>query len=451
MSNYGFVPHGSEDLKEMLEAVGVSSVEDLYAAIPKDLRISKLDLPAGISEYEVSKKLHALAKKNSSDLVCFMGGGFYDHFSPAAADAIASRGEFTTCYTPYQPEVAQGTLQTMFEFQSGMCRLTGMEVSNASVYDGGSAVFEAAAMSFRVNGRRRFLVDGAMNPIYRNMLESYAANMNFEFVEIAPKEGKADKEAIAASLDDSVSAVILQNPSFFGCVDDYADTAEAARKAGALSIMICYPLSLAYLKTPGEMGIDIAVGDAQSLGLPLGFGGPYLGFMTTSKKLARKMPGRICGETHDKDGNRGFVLTLQAREQHIRREKATSNICSNQNLCAIIATIFMALMGKEGLYEMAEGSAKNAAYALQKLTSVPGVERTFQSPCFNEFAVTLPVCAGKVCEKLLEKGYAGGIPLGKTFEGMGSVLLVACTEKRTKEEIDGLAEALKEAIEEVKK
>ena len=448
MSNYGFVPHGSEDLSEMLAAVGVSSVEELYSAIPEKLRISKLDLPAGISEYEVSKKLHALAKKNTSDLVCFMGGGFYDHFIPAAVDAIASRGEFTTCYTPYQPEVAQGTLQTMFEYQSGMCRLTGMEVSNASVYDGGSAVFEAAAMSFRVNGRRRFLVDGAMNPIYRNMLESYAANMNFEFVEVAPKDGKADKEAIAAQLNDTVSAVILQNPSFFGCVDDYTETAEAARKAGALSILICYPLSLAYLKTPGEMGIDIAVGDAQSLGLPLGFGGPYLGFMTTSKKLARKMPGRICGETHDKNGNRGFVLTLQAREQHIRREKATSNICSIQNLCAIMATIHLALMGKEGLYEAAEESAKNAAYALKKLTAIPGVKATFSSPSFNEFAIDLPKPASKVCEKLLKVGIAAGIPLGEFFPGMENALLVALTEKRTIEEIDALAAKLEAALKE---
>ena len=450
MSNYGFVPHGSEDLSEMLKTVGVKSVEDLYAAIPEELRIKKLDLPEGISEYEVAKRLHELSKRNDSNLVCFMGGGFYDHFIPAAADAIASRGEFTTCYTPYQPEVAQGTLQTMFEYQSGMCRLTGLEVSNASVYDGGSAVFEAAAMSYRVTGRRRFLVDGTINPIYRNMLESYAANMNFEFCEVPGKDGKADKEAIKAALDKTVAAVILQNPSFFGCVDDYTDTAAAAHEAGALCVMICYPLSLAYLKTPGEMGVDIAVGDAQSLGLPLGFGGPYLGFMVTTLKLARKMPGRICGETHDKDGNRGFVLTLQAREQHIRREKATSNICSNQNLCAITATIYLALMGKEGLYEAAESSAKNAAYALDKLTSIPGVSATFSSPIFNEFAVTLPCCAGKVCEKLLEKGFAGGIPLGRFFEGMGNVLLVACTEKRTKAEIDAFAEALKSAIEEVK-
>ena len=302
----------------------------------------------------------------------------------------------------------------------------------------------------QTTGRKRFLVDSSINPIYRNMLESYAANMNFEFCEIKSKDGKADKEAIKAALDKTVAAVILQNPSFFGCVDDYTDTAAAAHEAGALCVMICYPLSLAYLKTPGEMGVDIAVGDAQSLGLPLGFGGPYLGFMVTTLKLARKMPGRICGETHDKNGNRGFVLTLQAREQHIRREKATSNICSNQNLCAITATIYLALMGKEGLYEAAESSAKNAAYALNKLTSIPGVSATFSSPIFNEFAVTLPCCAGKVCEKLLEKGFAGGIPLGRFFEGMGNVLLVACTEKRTKAEIDSLAEALKSAIEEVK-
>ena len=448
MSNYGFVPHSVEDQQEMLKAVGVGSVEDLYAAIPEKLRISKLNLPEGVSEYEVLNKLKALSKKNDPELVCFMGGGFYDHFIPAAADAIASRGEFTTCYTPYQPEVAQGTLQTMFEYQSGMCRLTGMEVSNASVYDGGSAVFEAAAMSYRVTGRKHFLVDGSMNPIYLNMLESYAANMNFEFQVVAPKDGKADKEAIAAALDKTVAAVILQNPSFFGCVDDYTDTAKAAREVGALSVLVCYPLSLAYLKTPGEMGIDIAVGDAQSLGLPLGFGGPYLGFMTTTVKLARKMPGRICGETHDKDGKRGFVLTLQAREQHIRREKATSNICSNQNLCAITATIYLALMGKEGLYEAAESSSKNAAYCQEKLTSIPNVKATFTSPFFNEFAVTLPCCAGKICEKLLSKGYAAGIPLGKFFPGMDNVLLVACTEKRTAAEIDGLCEALKATLEE---
>ena len=446
MSNFAFTPHGSEDLKEMLSAVGVASLDDLFVAIPKEMRVSGLNLPAGISEYEVLKRLTALSKKNDSSLVCFLGGGFYDHFIPAAEDAIAARGEFTTCYTPYQPEVAQGTLQTMFEFQSGMCRLTGMEVSNASVYDGGSAVFEAASMAARINGRKRFLVDGSLNPIYLDMLKSYAANMSFEFVIVPPKDGKADKEAIKSSLDASVSAVIVQNPSFFGCVDDYTETAEAAHAAGALLILVCYPLSLALLKTPGEMGVDIAVGDAQSLGQPLGFGGPYLGFMTTSKKLARKMPGRICGQTQDKNGNRGFVLTLQAREQHIRREKATSNICSNQNLCAIMATIYLALLGKEGLYEAALNSAKNAAYAQKELTKIPGVSATFSSPFFNEFAITLPKPACEVSKKLLAVGFAGGIPLGGIVEGMSNVLLVACTEKRTKAEIDGLCAALKAAL-----
>ena len=446
MSYTSFVPTIDAERREMLAAIGVDSIDDLFAAVPADLQCGHVNIPEGASEMEVLQSIQKTARMNRNDLVGFLGGGFYDHYIPAAVDALISRGEFATCYTPYQPEVAQGTLQAAFEFQTGICRLTSMEVANASLYEGGTAIYEAMMMAARITKRSVFVIAQGVNPIYRKMLYSYAANLDMTFKELPTANGQVDRDALGQVLDNSVAGVIVQNPNFFGCIDDFSDIAEAAHTAGALMIQSVYPISLGILKTPGEMGADIVVGEGQSLGLPLSFGGPYLGFMTTLKKHARKMPGRICGMTHDTKGRRGFVLTLQAREQHIRREKATSNICTNQNLCAVAATIFMALLGKQGIREIADLCADNASYAYQKLTAVPGVTRTFRAYFFNEFCITLPRDASDVISELIDRGFAAGFPMSRYYPGMDNVLLVAVTEKRTKEEIDRLVAALESVI-----
>ena len=430
----------------MLKEIGVKNIDELFSDIPKELQVETLNIPKGKSEIEVERRIKALARKNRTDLVCFLGGGFYDHYTPAAIDAIISRGEFLTAYTPYQPEVAQGTLQAAFEFQTGICRLTEMEVANASLYDGGTAIYEAAMMAARVTRRNKILVDCGVNPIYRKMLESYTSNLDMKFESVDTKNGTVDREKIIEKLDDSIAGVVLQNPNFFGCIDDLTDIIEAAHNVGALAVVSVYPISLGILKTPGAMGADIVVGEGQSLGLPLSFGGPYVGFMATKKKYVRKMPGRIVGMTRDNQNRKGFVLTLQAREQHIRREKATSNICSNENLCALAAAIYLALMGKNGFKEVAELSADNASYAYKKLTDVPGVSRTFKNIFFNEFCITLPRDARDVIGDLIDKGFAAGFPVGRYYDGMENVALVSVTEMRTKEEIDCLAAALEAVL-----
>ena len=306
---------------EMLSQIGLK-VEDLFAEIPKELLCGGLNLPEGLSEQEVRTRLAGLASKNYIQLTCFLGGGFYDHFIPSAVYALAGRSEFYTAYTPYQPEISQGTLQAIYEFQSMICRLTEMDASNASMYDGGTALYEAMMMALRITGRNKVIMDDSVNPIYRVMIHSYSRNLNIELIETTNADGLANREAILAALDDKTAAVIVQNPNFFGCIDDVSDLAEAAHKKGALLIASCYPVSLGILKTPGEMGADIVTGEGQSLGLPMSFGGPYLGFMATRKQYVRQMPGRIVGQTTDKQGRRGFVLTLQTREQHIRDRKS---------------------------------------------------------------------------------------------------------------------------------
>lgn len=430
----------------MLQAIGVDNIDALFSAIPADAQIDELAIPEGASEITVERQLQRMARQNRTDLVCFLGGGFYDHYCPAAVQALISRGEFLTAYTPYQPEVSQGTLQAAFEFQAGICRLTEMDMANASLYDGGTAIYEAAMMAVRVTGRESIIVDEGVNPIYRKMLRSYTTNLSIAFKEIPVKNGVADRDAICAAMDDSTAAVILQNPNFFGCIDDFTDIMEAAHAVGALGVMSVYPISLGMLKTPGSMGADIVVGEGQSLGLSLNFGGPYLGFMATRKKYVRKMPGRIVGMTHDVEGKPGFVLTLQAREQHIRREKATSNICSNENLCAVSAAIYMALLGAQGFAEVAELCADNASYAFARLTEIPQVTRTFPAIFFNEFCLTLPRDARTVIGALVERGFVAGFPVGRYYPGRENDLLVAVTEMRSKQEIDSLAAALEDVL-----
>ena len=434
------------DEKAMLSAVGAQSFDDLFEKIPADFQTDSFDLAPGLSEMEMMQHIRVLARKNSSDLTNFCGAGFYDHFIPAAVDSMASRGEFFTAYTPYQPEAAQGTLQAAYEYQTAIARITGMEVSNASLYDGGTALFEGMMMALRISKRNRVLVDEGVSPIYRTMLRSYTRNLKIEYCEVALSEGIADREAFAEQLDDTVGAVLVQNPNFFGCLDDLTDLIDQARSVGAVTVLSTYPVSLGLVKTPGEMGADIVTGEGQSLGLPLSFGGPYLGFLATRKKLVRNMPGRVVGVSQDEQGRRGFVLTLQAREQHIRREKAASNICTNSQLCALRAVIYLSLLGKHGFADVARQCMDRAGYAWTRLKAIPGVEPLFDQPFFNEFALKLPKDASEVVSDLIEEGIAAGFPAGRYYEGMENVLLVACTERRTKKDIDILAAKLEAVL-----
>lgn len=435
-----YTPHTPDEIQQMLGVIGVKSIDDLFADIPADMQPRSFDIPEGLSEMEVCARLERMAAKNKIDLVSFLGAGFYDHHIPKAIDNLVSRGEFYTAYTPYQPEASQGTLQAIFEYQTAVCRLLEMDVANASVYDGGSAIFEAMMMAARATKRKRLIIDEAVSPIYRTMLASYTSNLNMELVTVPHCEGKSDKDALIAAVDDKCAAVVVQNPNFFGAVDDYTELFAHARSVKALGVISVYPVMQSVLKTPGEMGADIAVADGQSLGLPLSFGGPYLGIMTCTTKLARQIPGRIVGRTKDLDGKTGYVLTLQAREQHIRRAKATSNICSNQALCALRSIIHMSLSGPEGMIRTAELSMERAHYAADRLTAIPGVELLHDAPFGNEFAVKLPVSAYSVVEKLLEHGYVAGFPLGGYYKGMDNVLLIACTEKHSFEQIGIMAE-----------
>ncbi len=443
-----YISNTKEDTRRMLETIGISSdnIDGLFRSIPKELRSGPLDIDSGRSEMEVVSYLQNLAKRNTTNLVNFIGGGFYDHYIPAMVDSLAARTEFVTPYTPYQPEASQGTLQAIYEFQSSICRMTEMEVANASLYDGGTAIYEAVMMALRVTRRNKVIMDSAVSPIYRKMIYSYTSNLNIEFVETPDPRGRLDRDQVKKLLDDNTAAVILQNPNFFGVVDDHSDISALCKEKKALLIETVYPISLGILKTPFEMGADIAVGEGQSLGIPLSFGGPYLGFMATLKKHVRKMPGRIAGETVDQYGRRGYVLTLQTREQHIRRDKATSNICTNQSHCAMRALFFLSYYGKQGLTDVAELCRQKAEYAKETLTRIKGVELAWDAPTFNEFTLRLPKNPTEIIGRLIDKGYTAGFPLGRYYENLQDCLLVAVTEKRTKQEIGIFAELLEEAL-----
>lgn len=445
-----YIPNTESEVKEMLKVIGVKNIDDLFVDIKPHQRPKSFDLPEGQSEFDVISHIRQLAKKNVTDLVPFIGGGYYDHYVPAAVPALISRGELYTAYTPYQPECSQGTLQALYEFQSMICSLTGMEVANASLYDGGTALYEAAMMAFRITKRSKIVMDGGVSPIYRKILRTYTGNLHYEFAETPVVHGRSNRQEIEKLLDKDTAAVILQNPNFFGAIDDHSDIIEKAHKLGILAIESVYPVSLGLIKTPGEMGADIVTGEGQSLGLPLHFGGPYLGFMAAKKEFIRKMPGRIVGQTVDREGRRCFVNTLQAREQHIRREKATSNICTNVSLCALQATVFMALLGKKGFQALAQLNLDKAEFTRQQMEKIEGVEVKRSTPTFNEFTVCLPVDASVVVEAMIAKGFAAGFPLGRYYKGMENYMIVAVTEKRTKKEILAYTQALKEVLEQCK-
>jgi glycine dehydrogenase subunit 1 len=450
MNDSHYCPHTPEEIAEMLSVIGVASVEELFAPIPAELRAKSFNIPPGMSEFETFSRMQAIAGDNSQAMTNFIGGGFYDHIIPAVVDHLSGRAEFYTAYTPYQPECSQGTLQALFEYQTAICRLTGLDVSNASLYDGATACAEAAMMALRITGRTKIVVDGCVSPFSRQVLKTYLFNQDVEVVEIAPLDGLLNRAELARVLDDSVAAVLVQNPNFFGCIEDFTALADQVHSIGALLIGSVYPISLGILNTPGKMGIDIAVGDGQSLGNPLSFGGPSFGFIAARKKLIRNMPGRIIGETVDKNGKRGYVLTLQAREQHIKRHKATSNICSNQGLYALRGLIFLSSVGKEGLANLARLNRDKAEYAKAQLIKIPGVTVLQSAVTFNEFTLFLPKNAGGVVADLLERGIAAGVPLGQYYEGSENCLVVTVTEKRTKKEIDRLVDVLKSELDDVK-
>ena len=441
-----YIAHTAEDIREMLKDVGTASIDELFTDIKPSQRAKSFQIPSGRSEQEVFQYLKILGNKNATALIPFIGGGYYDHYVPAAVSALISRGEFYTAYTPYQPECSQGTLQALYEYQSSICALTGMEVANASLYDGGTALYEAMMMAVRITDRKKIVMDGGVSPIYRTILKTYTSNLHIEFVETPVAHGQSDRKEILKLLDTDTAAVILQNPNFFGAIDDHSDVIAKAHESGILAVESVYPISLGILKTPGEMGADIVTGEGQSLGLALNFGGPYLGFMAARKQFIRKMPGRIVGGTTDVNGRRCFVNTLQAREQHIRREKATSNICTNVALCAIQSQIFMTLLGKKGLTDLAQLNLDKTEFAKQTLAKIKGVEVKRSAPTFNEFTVCLPKDAATVVGDMVAKGFAAGFPLGRYYGGMENYLLVAVTEKRTKEEIVRFAESLESVL-----
>lgn len=440
-----FIPHTPAEQAEMISAIGVSSIDDLFQDIPPAFRAQDLSIPQGLSEMEVREKLDATASKNHTDLTSFLGAGFYDHYIPSAVDALCGRGEFYTAYTPYQAEASQGMLQAIFEYQTAMARLLDLQYSNASLYDGGTALYEAIMMAVRHTKRTRIVIAETVNPIYRVMLDSYTTNLNLDLVTIPHRECLTDITALQEAINDDTAAVIVQNPNFFGTVEDFSGLFAHARDHKTVSIISTYPIMQSLLKTPGQMGADIAVAEGQSLGLPLSFGGPYLGIMACTKRLIRQMPGRIVGRSTDKNGTTGYVLTLQAREQHIRREKATSNICSNQALCALRALVYVSLLGPAGLKKTAQIGIERAHYAANRLERLPGV-RVVNQPFGNEFTVKLPVRAYEIIDRLLDKKFVPGFPLGRYYQGMDNHLLVACTEKTTRQNIGILAELIGGAL-----
>jgi len=445
-----FTPHTDAEREEMLRTIGVEKIEDLFKDIPEAYRFPKLNLPEPLTEMEALAQVQdlSLANETTQDLICFLGAGAYNHYSPAAVDALIQRGEFFTAYTPYQPEVSQGTLQAIFEYQSLIASLTGMDVANASHYDGATATAEAGIMALaHFRGKRtKIVLSPSIHPQYTKTLCSYLCGE--ENVEIVGNEPASyplpDPSDLIGEIDNNTALVVVQYPDFFGRIFDYTQLAEAVHKAGALFCVIVNPITLGLLKPPGEFGADIVVGEGQPLGIPISFGGPYLGIFATKKEFVRKIAGRLVGETVDIEGNRGYVLTLTAREQHIRREKATSNICSNQGLMMLVSTIYMSLLGKSGLQKVADLCYQKAHYTAAKISEIPGFELVFDEPFFHEFVVRCPIPVEDINNHLLDHGILGGFDLGIVSPDLENHMLVAVTEMNTREEINYLCDALRE-------
>ncbi len=445
-----YIPHTENDVRQMLEVIGVGSIRELFADIPDSLYIEQpLAVPPALDEHALFRRLSALAARNASTdrYLSFLGAGAYDHFIPAVVGAIISRGEFLTAYTPYQPEASQGLLQSIFEFQTMVCELTGMEVANASMYDAATALAESALMACHLTGRSRVAVSQAVHPHYRQVLRTYLWTNSRELIELPLADGITSAAALQAAVDESTACVIVQYPNFFGLIEPLAPVAAQAHQMGALAIACVDPIALGVLKPPGDYDMDIVVGEGQSLGNPMGYGGPMLGLFACKQSYVRRIPGRIVGQTTDVEGRRGFVMTLRTREQDIRREKATSNICTNEALCALASTVFMAALGKSGFRALAETCTQKAHYAAGQLTRIAGVRLRFpNTPFFKEFVLELPRHAREVCEQLLSQHIIAGLPLGDYYPDMPNALLVCVTETRTRDEIDQFAEALAIAL-----
>jgi len=442
-----YVPHTSEERRAMLDAIGVASVEELFEKVPAELRLDRdLDLPPAMGELDLTAHMTALAAKNvpAGQSVCFLGGGSYDHFIPAIVDFVAARSEFYTSYTPYQAEASQGNLQALFEYQTLITQLTGMDVSNASLYDGASAAAEAVLMALGATRRwGRVVTAASVHPEYRQTVATYLANLDVELVTLGTPVGALAPDEVAAAVDDHTACVLVQHPNFFGCLEEVRPLVEIAHRAGALFVVAVDPISLGLLARPGDYGADIVVAEGQSLGNPMSFGGPYLGVMACRQEFVRRMPGRLVGQTVDRRGKRCWVLTLQTREQHIRREKATSNICTNQGLLALRAAVYLAAMGPAGMRSVAELCLRKARYAFEQLTARESLEPVFERSTFKEFVVRAR--DGRVDERLdaaRNRGIFAGVPLGKWYPELADCLLVAVTEKRTKSDIDQLATAM---------
>jgi glycine dehydrogenase subunit 1 len=442
-----FLPHTAEDAAEMLEAIGLPSLDALFEGIPDSLRVGRpLEVPAALSEPELMRHMRDLAShsRGAGELACFAGGGAYDHHVPSAVRALASRAEFATSYTPYQPELSQGVLQAIFEFQTLVCELFGLEVANASLYDGASALAEAVNLTVRVTGRERVLVGSTVNPSYVDVLRTYSSGLGLE-IEVVPygADGAADWQS--ANLEGAAAAVI-GSPNVFGRLEDVQAAADAAHAAGALCICVTDPTAMGILRSPGAAGADVAVAEGHSLGNPMAYGGPYVGLFATKLELVRQVPGRIAGETLDADGRRAYVLTLQAREQHIRRAKATSNVCTNQTLMAIAAAVHLSWLGPEGLSRLGEICIRSTAQVAGRLAEIPGCSIRFDGPRFKEFVLETPIDASKLIRGLARRGFLAGPSLRRWYPELANCLLIAVTERRTEDEVAGLAEAIEKEL-----
>jgi glycine dehydrogenase subunit 1 len=445
-----YIANTPDDVRVMLEAIGLDSLDQLFDMIPPEYRLQRgLAIPEALGEMELTAHVGGLIGRNAGADIrpCFLGGGSYDHFIPAVVDNLAARGEFYTAYTPYQPEASQGTLQATFEYQTLVTQLTGMEVANASLYDGGSAVAEAVLMALGISRRQgRVVVAGSVHPEYRQVVATYLANLPPQLETIPTREGRTDPTELAAAINDDTAAVVIQQPNFFGQLEEVETLVDLARRKGAVAIVSVDPISLGLLRPPGSYGADIVVAEGQALGNPMAFGGPHLGIMACREAYVRKLPGRLVGQTTDRHGKRCWVLTLQTREQHIRREKATSNICTNQGLLALRASIYLAALGPHGLRQVAEQSTRKAHYAAEQLAGVPGLSLASQGPFFKEFVIRSRKDPKEVLAAVGRAGFHGGIALGRWFPALADGILIAVTEKRTKDEIDGLVRAYADAV-----